>query len=126
MLWDQEADAHGLAGLGFLNPEIYATAVIPADYARDFYDITTDSNDAQYDSTDCPPGCNTKDFYRATTGYDMAQTASGPTTRANLGADLVAQADAVAVTCPAQGADVRLRQWDPHDPRRSWSARRRR
>jgi hypothetical protein len=97
LLWDQEAEAHGLSGLGFINPSLYAVAAIPADYARDFFDITTDSNDAQYDSSDCPPGCNTKSLYQATPGYDMA-SGLGSYNAANLGADLVAQATTLSVT----------------------------
>jgi hypothetical protein len=97
LLWDQDAQAHGLTGLGFLNPSLYAVAADPTKYASDFYDITTDSNDAQYDSTDCPSGCNTSGLYQAATGYDMA-SGLGSYNAANLGADLVAQAAAQAVT----------------------------
>jgi kumamolisin len=97
LLWDQDAKAHGLSGLGFLNPSLYSVAAVPADYARDFYDITTDSNNAHYDTTDCPSGCNTKGLYVATPGYDMA-SGLGSYNAANLGADLVNQAVSLSVT----------------------------
>jgi kumamolisin len=98
LLWDQQAEAHGLSpGLGFINPDLYAVAADPAAYSRDFYDITTDSNDAQYDSSDCPPGCNTKALYPATTAYDMA-SGLGSYNAANLGTDLVAQAGTLHIT----------------------------
>ncbi len=99
LLWDQSAIAHGApgTGLGFINPGLYAAAANPAEYARDFFDITTDSNDAQYDSSDCPSGCNTKELYQAAPQYDMA-TGLGSYNATNLGADLVSQATALSVT----------------------------
>jgi hypothetical protein len=97
VLWNQEARAEGLSGLGFLNPSLYSVAANPAQYARDFHDITTDSNDDQYDATDCPPGCNIHHLYAAAPGYDMA-TGLGSINAANLGADLVAQAAHLVVT----------------------------
>ncbi|MGN6473468.1 MAG: protease pro-enzyme activation domain-containing protein [Mycobacteriales bacterium] len=92
VLWDQEAKAAHLNGLGLINPSLYRVAADPASYARDFHDITTDSNDAQYDSADCPKGCNPHHLYRAGKGYDMA-SGLGSYDAANLGADLVAQAE---------------------------------
>jgi hypothetical protein len=97
VLWDQEAQAKGLSGLGFLNPALYAVAGNPADYANDFFDITTDSNDAQYDTSDCPAGCNPNHLYQAAPGYDMA-SGLGSINAGNLGADLVAQATQLEVT----------------------------
>ncbi len=97
LLWDQEAQAHGLPRLGFLNPDLYAVASDPIAYARDFYDITTDSNSAQYDTSDCPAGCNPSGLYAAGPGYDMA-SGLGSYNATNLGADLVAQAAQVTLT----------------------------
>jgi hypothetical protein len=99
MLWDQSAINHGLSGtgLGFINPALYQAAADPVRYARDFYDITSDSNSAQYDTTDCPAGCNTHQLYQAAPGYDMA-SGLGSYNAANLGADLVAQATELSVT----------------------------
>jgi LPXTG-motif cell wall-anchored protein len=91
VLWDQEAKAKGLSGLGLLNPPLYAVAADPTKYANDFHDITSDSNDAEYDSTDCPTGCNPNKLYQAGPGYDMA-SGLGSYDAANLGADLVALA----------------------------------
>ena len=91
VLWDQEAKSAGLSGLGFVNPALYAVAADPTKYATDFFDITTDSNDAQYDSSDCPAGCNTNHLYQAATGYDMA-SGLGSYDASNLGGDLVAEA----------------------------------
>ena len=68
LLWDQEAKSVGLSGLGFLNPSLYRVAANPAQYARDFHDIASDSNDAQYDAPDCPPGCNTHHLFQAAAG----------------------------------------------------------
>jgi hypothetical protein len=96
VLWDQEAKAAGLGGFGFLNPSLYRVASNKTDYAKDFYDITTDSNDAQYDS-ECPTGCNPSHLYSAGTGYDMA-SGLGSVNVANLGADLVKQAQQVDLT----------------------------
>ena len=101
VLWDQEAKAAGLSAFGFLNPSLYRIASDPHDYARDFHDITTDSNSDQYDTADCPPGCNPHHFYKARTGYDMA-SGLGSVDVANLGSDLVKQAAAVAVTPSSQ------------------------
>jgi hypothetical protein len=97
LLWDQEARAHGLPRLGFLNPDLYAVAADPGAYARDFYDITSDSNSAQYDTSDCPSGCNPSGLYPAGPGYDMA-SGLGSYNATNLGADLVAQAAQVTLT----------------------------
>jgi kumamolisin len=96
VLWDQSAKAAHLDGLGLINPSLYRIAADPASYARDFHDIVGDSNDAQYDSTDCPAGCNPNHLYPATKGYDMA-TGLGSYDAANLGADLVSQAEQVTV-----------------------------
>ncbi|HVY09606.1 MAG TPA: S53 family peptidase [Mycobacteriales bacterium] len=91
VLWDQAAKAAGLNGLGLINPSLYRVATDPAAYARDFHDITTDSNDARYDGVDCPAKCNPHHLYRAAKGYDMA-TGLGSYDAANLGADLIKQA----------------------------------
>lgn len=91
VLWDQEARSKGLAGLGLVNPPLYHVAADPAKYARDFFDVTTDSNDAQYDTLDCPSGCNPSHLYAAATGYDMA-TGLGAYDAAKLGDDIVAEA----------------------------------
>lgn len=56
VLWDELARHDGLSGVGFLNPSLYRVASDPNAYMADFHDITTDSNDAQYDATDCPTG----------------------------------------------------------------------
>ena len=97
LLWDQWARQDGLAGLGFLNPSLYAIASNPAKYAADFHDITTDSNSGQYGVTNCPPGCNPNHLYAAGAGYDMA-TGLGSVDAAKLGADLVGQASTVVAT----------------------------
>jgi len=97
LLWDQDAQSEGLSGLGYLNPGLYAVADNPAKYATDFYDVTTDSNDAQYDTSDCPSGCNIHHLYQAGPGYDMA-SGLGSYNATNLGADLVAQATQLTVT----------------------------
>jgi kumamolisin len=97
LLWDQEAKAHGLSSYGLLNPSLYQDAASPARYARDFHDITTDSNSDQYDSADCPAGCNPKHLYQAAPGYDMA-TGLGSYDATNLGADLVKLASRVALS----------------------------
>lgn len=97
VLWDQQARAAGLSSFGFLNPLLYRIAANHSEYTKDFHDITTDSNDAQYDSADCPPGCNPHHLYQARTGYDMA-SGLGSVDVAHLGADLVKQAGTVALT----------------------------
>jgi hypothetical protein len=94
VLWDQAAKAAGLNGLGLINPAMYRIAADPAKYAHDFHDITTGSNDAQYDTADCPKGCNPHHLYAAAVGYDMA-TGLGSYDAANLGADMVAAAEQV-------------------------------
>jgi kumamolisin len=97
VLWDQEAKAKGLGTLGFLNPALYRVAANPTDYKRDFFDITSDSNDAQYDTAACPSGCNPNHLYAAAPGYDMA-TGLGSIDAANLGADVIADAGHLDVT----------------------------
>jgi hypothetical protein len=97
VLWDQAARKAGLGSVGFVNPSLYAIAADKTSYAKDFHDITTDSNDAQYDASDCPSGCNPKGYYAAGTGYDMA-SGLGSIDAANLGADLIKQASRVQVT----------------------------
>jgi kumamolisin len=97
VLWDQEAKRAGLGDVGFLNPLLYRIASNPAKYARDFHDVTTGSNSDQYDTTDCPAGCNPNHLYAAGKGYDMA-TGLGSIDAANLGADLVAQAGQIDLT----------------------------
>jgi hypothetical protein len=101
VLWDQQARAAGLRRLGFLNPALYRIASNQAAYARDFHDVRTDTNDDQYDSVDCPPGCNPHHLYRATKGYDMA-SGLGSVDVARLGADLVKQAGRVDLTPSSQ------------------------
>jgi hypothetical protein len=97
VLWDQEAKQAGLSGVGFLNPTLYQVASNPALYKADFHDITTDSNDAHYDTTDCPTGCNPSHLYSAGPGYDMA-SGLGSFDAARLGASLIAAGGAVALT----------------------------
>jgi hypothetical protein len=97
VLWDQQASRAGLGRLGFLDPLLYRVASSASSYARDFHDVTTDSNSDQYDSLDCPPGCNPHHLYRAAKGYDMA-SGLGSVDVANLGADLVKQTDAISLT----------------------------
>ena len=92
VLWDQKAKAAHLDGLGLINPSLYRVAADPARYARDFHDITKDSNSAQYDPADCPAGCNPHHLYAAAKGYDMA-TGLGSYDATHLGADLVAEAE---------------------------------
>ena len=101
VLWDQEAKRDGLGGVGFLNPSLYRVASNPRKYTADFHDITTDSNDAQYDTTDCPAGCNPHHLYAAGTGYDMA-TGLGSFNATTLGADLIADAGSVDLTPNAE------------------------
>jgi subtilase family serine protease len=74
------AMADQMAGrdLGFLNPGLYAVADNPADYAKDFFDVTTGSNE-----TSSIPG------YTASTGWD-AVTGLGTPDVANLIPDLIA------------------------------------
>jgi kumamolisin len=96
VLWDQLAKAAHLSGLGLINPSLYRIAADPTSYARDFHDITTDSNDAQYDSADCPTGCNRHHLYAAAKGYDMA-TGLGSYDATNLGEDLVKAAEQVTL-----------------------------
>ncbi|MHB8437588.1 MAG: S53 family peptidase [Acidimicrobiales bacterium] len=97
VLWNELAKSEGLAGLGFLNPQLYAVAADATQYAHDFYDITTDSNSAQYDSSDCPTGCNPNHLYAAAPGYDMASGLGSPDA-ALLGQDLVARAAKLYLT----------------------------
>ncbi|HEX3705530.1 MAG TPA: S53 family peptidase [Mycobacteriales bacterium] len=92
VLWDQEAKAAHLDGLGLINPALYRVAADPVAYARDFHDVTTGSNDAQYDPADCPAGCNPHHLYAAGKGYDMA-TGLGSYDATNLGDDLIKQAE---------------------------------
>ena len=101
VLWDQEAQKSGLRSVGFINPSLYRIASDPTAYARDFHDITTDSNDGEYDASDCPPGCNPNHLYQAGTGYDMA-SGLGSIDAANLGADLAKQPEQVSVTPSAE------------------------
>jgi hypothetical protein len=91
VLWDQEAKAKHLRDVGLINPALYRIASHHKKYAKDFYDITTDSNDDQYDPSDCPAGCNPSHLYKARKGYDMA-TGLGSYNAAKLGADVVADA----------------------------------
>jgi hypothetical protein len=97
VLWDQEAKAAGLGSFGFLNPSLYQIASRNSAYARDYHDIRTGTNSDQYDSADCPPGCNPHHFYAAARGYDMA-SGLGSVDVANLGADLVKQGETISLT----------------------------
>ncbi len=90
VLWDQQARRAHLSGYGLLNPSLYRDAANPKRYARDFHDITTDTNSDQFDSLDCPSGCNPSHLYRARKGYDMA-TGLGSIDAAALGDDLLRQ-----------------------------------
>jgi kumamolisin len=96
VLWDQQARRAHLTGYGLLNPSLYRDAASPKRYARDFHDITTDSNSDQFDPIDCPTGCNPAHLYRARKGYDMA-TGLGSINAAALGQDLVRQARRIAL-----------------------------
>ena len=97
ILWDQEAKKAGLSGLGFLNPILYRIASNATDYAKDFHNITTGSNDAQYDTSQCPTGCNPNHLYAAGPGYNMA-SGLGSIDASNLGADLVKDAGEIDLT----------------------------
>jgi Pro-kumamolisin, activation domain len=101
VLWDQQSRAAGLSEFGFLNPMLYQVASKHRLYVKDFHDITTDSNSAQYDRADCPRGCNPHHLYRARTGYDMA-SGLGSVDVAKLGQDLVRQAATVTLTPSSQ------------------------
>ncbi len=97
VLWDQAAKKDGLGRLGLLNPSLYRIASSASRYRQDFHDVTTDTNSDQYDSADCPPGCNPRHLYRAARGYDMA-SGLGSVDVAHLGTDLVKQAEQISVT----------------------------
>jgi hypothetical protein len=97
VLWDQQARHAHLTGYGLLNPSLYRDAKSPTRYARDFHDITRDSNSDQYDATDCPTGCNPAHLYQAAKGYDMA-TGLGSIDAAALGSDLVKQAARISLS----------------------------
>jgi hypothetical protein len=97
VLWDEQARKAHLTGYGLLNPSLYADAHSPTRYARDFHDITSDSNSDQYDAADCPSGCNPRHLYQARKGYDMA-TGLGSIDATALGTDLVKQAKRIALS----------------------------
>jgi len=98
VLWDQEAKAEGLGGsIGFINPLLYEVASNAAEYKADFHDITVGSNDGQYDTTDCPPGCNPRHLYDSASKYDMASGLGSPIV-ATLGPSLISAAAALDVT----------------------------
>ena len=97
VLWDQQAKKAGLGSFGFLNPSLYRIASKASDYKRDFHDITTDTNDAQYDTLDCPSGMQSPPFVFRRPAYDMA-SGLGSADVANLGADLVKQATQIDLT----------------------------
>lgn len=96
VLWDQAARKAGLGRLGLLGPSLYRIASSAGSYRRDFHDVMTDTNSDQYDTADCPPGCNPRHFYRAARGFDMA-SGLGSVDVAHLGADLVKQAGRIAI-----------------------------
>jgi pro-kumamolisin-like protein len=96
VLWDQAAMKAGLGRLGLLNPSLYRIAAAAGRYRQDFHDVTTDTNSDQYDTGNCPPGCNPHHLYRAARGYDMA-SGLGSVDVAHLGADLVKQAGRISV-----------------------------
>ncbi len=73
------AQIHG-GGLGLITPTLYAIGANPADYARDFYDVTTGNNQ----SDPSVPG------YSATTGWDPV-TGLGTPNAAKLIPDLAGQ-----------------------------------
>jgi hypothetical protein len=97
VLWDQEARTAGLGRLGLVNPSLYRIASGSSAYANDFHDVRTDTNSNQYDTADCPPGCNPRHLYRAARGYDMA-SGLGSVDVSRLGADLVKQARTIDLT----------------------------
>jgi Pro-kumamolisin, activation domain/Subtilase family len=97
VLWDQAAQKHGLGRLGLVNPSLYRIASSASRYRQDFHDVTTDTNSDQYDTADCPPGCNPHHLYKAAKGYDMA-SGLGSVDVAQLGADLVKQALVIHLT----------------------------
>jgi kumamolisin len=97
VLWDQTAKKHGLGRLGLVNPSLYRIASSASRYRQDFHDVTTDTNSDQYDTADCPPGCNPHHLYRAARGYDMA-SGLGSVDVAQLGADLVKQSGQISLT----------------------------
>jgi hypothetical protein len=66
--------------LGLINPTLYAIGANPAEYARDFYDVTTGNNQ----SDPSVPG------YSATTGWDPV-TGLGTPNAASLIPDLAGQ-----------------------------------
>jgi subtilase family serine protease len=71
---------NGHHALGYINPALYAIGSNPAEYAADFYDVTTGNNQAD----PSVPG------YPATTGWDPV-TGLGTPNAANLLPDLIAQ-----------------------------------
>ena len=71
------ADQMARHDLGFLNPALYTVANDPLEYASDFYDVTTGSN-----QTSSIPG------YSASKGWD-AVTGLGTPDVANLIPDLI-------------------------------------
>ena len=84
--------ACGTAGAGFIDPELYAVASNPAQYAASFNDITKGNND---------PFGATRGLYPATKGYDMASglgtpKVTGPGGTAGLAHYLCAQSTSVA------------------------------
>jgi kumamolisin len=98
VLWDQEAKDAGLGGsFGFINPLLYQLASSAADYKADFHDITVGSNDAQYDPTDCPTGCNPRHLYNSGPKYDIASGLGSPIVAA-LGAGLLSEASSLDLT----------------------------
>lgn len=97
VLWDQAAKKDGLGRLGLVNPSLYRISSNFSQYRQDFHDVTTDTNSNQYDTADCPPGCNPRHLYRAAKGYDMA-SGLGSVDVARLGTDLVKQAGQIDLT----------------------------
>jgi hypothetical protein len=97
VLWDQAAKKHGLGRLGLINPSLYRIASSPSRYRQDFHDVRTDTNSDQYDTADCPPGCNPHHLYKATKGYDMA-SGLGSVDVSHLGVDLIKQAGQISLT----------------------------
>ena len=82
----------GTTGAGFINPELYAVAANPAEYAASFDDITVGNND--------PFGSG---FYPATKGYDMASGLGSPKVtgpRGTAGLALYLCAQSTSVTTP--------------------------
>ncbi len=94
VLFDQAAKDAGVK-LGFLNPLLYGVASNSTDYARDFHDITSGSNNDTFSELSCIAHC--PKLYKAGPGYDMA-SGLGSIDANNLATDLVASAGGITLT----------------------------